>query len=83
MAGGAFWNKPKQILHPECHRTEVIFVPRHLEGARRPVICNLQLSLVIVLESKHGEMDHTAAVVSQSLSLHSLPCHALDEAELA
>ena len=61
----------------------MIFVPRHLEGARRPVICNLQLSLVIVLEPKHGEMDHTAAMVSQSLSLHSLPCHALDEAEPA
>ena len=38
---------------------------------------------MIVLEPKHGEMDHTAAMVSQSLSLHSLPCHALDEAEPA
>ena len=57
---------------------------RHYEGARGAVICDPQLSLVIVLEPKYGDMEHTTIMVSESLFLlHSLPFHALDEAELA
>lgn len=42
-------------------------MPRHYEGSRGLVICDLKLSLVIVvLEAKYGEMDHTAVMVSQS-----------------
>ena len=58
-------------------------MPRYQEGARGPVICGLVLSLVIVLETKHGHMEHTTVIVSENWPLRHFGWHALDEAESA
>src|SRR6266508_6256789 len=74
----------KQILHPKGFRKEVIFMPRYSVGSCGPVICSSQLSLLVVLEAKHGQMEHAALIVAQGVPLLcSLAYHTLDKAKFA
>lgn len=55
-------------------------MPRYYEGARGPVIFGLELSLVVVLETKYGDMEHTPVIVSERSPLRHFGLHAIDEA---
>jgi hypothetical protein len=57
-------------------------MPRHYKGACGPLICGLELSLVIILETKYGHVEHTTVIVSEKREFPPfLGRHTLGEAE--